>query len=320
MMVVLSINIVWIIFDWIYAVEGVKMAISQHLPSFYHFYTPIHQNFFYYDLCFVSVYVLEILISWIISIKKKTYHRWFFYPFVHWYDVLGSIPVGTFRFIRIIRIISILYRLQRLHLIDFTRTYIYQMVSKYLNILAEEISDRVILKILAGFQDQFRQGNPLIGQIKTDILQPKKELLVEWLSTRFQNAIYTNYSTYKEEIRVYINQRIKQAIEKNRELSTIGSIPVLGKRVNQNIENLVADLVFHVLNDSMEDVASNRMNQIIDEITEVIWDSVLFDKEETDLEHKLSGTLVQAIEIVKNHVRVQQWKLREEMKEQETTS
>ncbi len=314
MMAILSINLIWILFDWIYALEIVKTTVSRYLPGIYHFYEPVHQKFFYYDLLFVSVYVTEILIRWTISIKRRTYHRWFFYPFIHWYDVLGSVPVGSLRFLRIIRIVSILFRLQRLQMIDFTQTYLYQKFVKYINILAEEISDRVILKILTGFQEQFRQGNPLADQINTNILKPQKGILVGWLSDRLQKAINTNYSTYREEIREYINQRIKLAIEKNRELATIGSIPVLGKRVNRNIENLVADLVFNVFNDSMEDVASNRMSQVIDEITEVFFESVFFEQEKTDLDYNLADTLDQAIEVVKDHVRIQQWKLREDMK------
>lgn len=317
MMAILSINLIWILFDWIYALELVKTTVSRYLPGIYHFYEPVHQKFFYYDLCFVSVYVTEILIRWTISIKRRTYHRWFFYPFIHWYDVLGSVPIGSLRFLRIIRIVSIIFRLQRLHMIDFTRTYIYQKFVKYLNILTEEISDKVILKILTGFQEELQQGNPLVTQINNNLLRPKKGTLVIWLSNRFQNAINTNYSKYKEEIRQYIRQRIKLAIEKNRELASIGAIPVLGKKVNQNIESLVADLVFNVLNDSMEDVATNRISQVIDEITEIILESILFDKEQTDLGHNLSDTLEEAIEIIKDHVRVQQWKLREEIRQED---
>jgi hypothetical protein len=316
MMAVLSINLLWIVFDWIYAYEGVKTLVSQSWPSLYHLYNPIHRNFFFYDLGFVSIYVAEILIRWIVAINRHTYHRWFFYPFVHWYDVLGAVPVGTFRFFRIIRIVSVMYRLQRLQMVDLTRTSLYQLFVKYINIVIEEISDRVLLKILTGVQDQFRQGNPLVTQINSHILQPQRGMLAKWLSERLQQAINTNYSLYKGEIQKYVRQRIKLAIEKNRELSALGSIPVLGKRVNKNIENLVADLVFHVVNDSMEDVAFHRMSRVLDEVTEIILESLLSDHEGTDLDHNLSEVIAQAIEVIKGHVRVQQWKLREEVREE----
>ena len=87
-------NLSLILFDWIYRVEAVQSAMETYTPDFYRFYSDsIHANFFEIDLAFVSVYLTEFVIRWAAAIARQTYHRWFFYPFVHWYDLLGCIPV-----------------------------------------------------------------------------------------------------------------------------------------------------------------------------------------------------------------------------------
>ena len=115
MMAVLIANLVLILFDLIFTSAWVQALISKYLPQFYQFYlTEVHQDFFAIDIWFVGIFLLELIIRWIIAIRQKTYFRWFFYPFIHWYDVLGCIPVGSFRFLRVLRIVSIVVRLQKL--------------------------------------------------------------------------------------------------------------------------------------------------------------------------------------------------------------
>ncbi len=308
MMLILLVNLSWIVFDWIFSIKGVDVLISNYINSFYNFYLPIHQNFFFYDLFFVAIFVTEILIRWGISIYKRSYHRWFFYPFVHWYDTLGCIPIGTLRFLRILRIISIFYRLQSLKIVDFSNSYIYQKIYKYFDALTEEISDRVTVKMIDGVHEHLREGSPVIRQINYQVIKAKKSQLTEWISSRLQKAAQENYPAYKDEIKDYINMRIKEAVDKNKEMSTIGHIPILGQKVNRNIEKIVSDLVFNILNDSMQDIASNKINLVIDEITELIIEAITIEDKDSEINKVISESLIQSLEIVKNQVLIQQWK------------
>ncbi|MFW6415274.1 MAG: hypothetical protein ACOCZ2_03060 [Thermodesulfobacteriota bacterium] len=308
MLLILLANLSWIIFDWIYSITAVQTFLANNFSGFQNFYTPFHQHFFYYDLFFVAIFVTEILIRWGISIYKQTYHRWFFYPFVHWYDTLGCIPIGTLRFLRIIRIVSIFYRLQRLHIIDLTNTYIYRKIYKYMDALTEEITDRVIVKMIDGVQEHLTEESQVINQINQDVIRARKPQLTAWLSTGLQKAAQENYPVYKDEIRNYINTRIKEAVSKNREMSTLGYVPVLGQRINRNIERIVSDIVFNVFNDAMQDVNSDKLNHFIDEITDMIFEAVMKEDMDNDLNRALSDTLIQSLEIVKNQVLIQQWK------------
>ncbi|MGM8888325.1 hypothetical protein ACS8FD_20520, partial [Psychrobacter sp. 1U2] len=61
---------------------------------------------------FTIFLIIELLVRWAIAIKDKVYYRWFFFPFVHWYEVLGCFP--QLRALRLFRAVIIGRRLHQL--------------------------------------------------------------------------------------------------------------------------------------------------------------------------------------------------------------
>src|SRR6056297_2996636 len=119
MLVLIVANLTLIIVDWGFATTFVQGQLQTFTPGVYRWYDQtIHQHFVFYDLLFVSVFVTEILVRWGLAIYRQRYHRWFFYPFVHWYDVLGCIPVGSLRSLRLLRLIAMVPKMQRIGLVD----------------------------------------------------------------------------------------------------------------------------------------------------------------------------------------------------------
>ncbi|MDE2421958.1 MAG: hypothetical protein KGO49_12365 [Gammaproteobacteria bacterium] len=53
--------------------------------------------------------VIEISVRWLIAIIQQRYFRWFFFPFIRWYEVLGCLPI--LRPLRLFRTFIIAYRL-----------------------------------------------------------------------------------------------------------------------------------------------------------------------------------------------------------------
>ncbi len=160
MIALVILNLGLILFDWLFQVPPVQGFLADMTPAFHAFYRDtIHSNFLFYDLCFVAVYLTEFVIRWIVAIARSTYHRWFFYPFAHWYDLLGCIPVGSFRWLRILRVVGLVMRLQRMGIIDLSQTWLGQTILKYYGIVVEEVSDRVVINVLSGAQarDRWRQ-------------------------------------------------------------------------------------------------------------------------------------------------------------------
>jgi hypothetical protein len=319
MMIILAINLFLILFDLSFSSNLVQGFFQKYTPEFYAFYdVHIHQDFLTIDLGFVLIFVIELIIRWIIAVKNHKYHRWFFYPFMHWYDVLGCIPLGSFRFLRVLRIIGLTMRLQKFGVIDLTKTYPYRKFVKYLGIATEEVSDRVVLHVLTGIQKEVDGGTPVLRKIVSDLILPKRDELVNWLSTNIQEATATVYNAHIEELQDYINQKIVTAIDNNPELKIVTRIPVLGSVVTNNLEKTICDMVDSVVDECFQDLASPRNRAVIDDATHLVLDSFMEDTNK-QLNDLVEGIVVGALEIIKDQVRIQQWKLQEEF-EKETNN
>ena len=109
-LILVLINLTFILFNFLFSAELVQGFLKTYLNAFYIFYnTYIFSNFALIDLVFVGIFITDIVVRWAIAIYLNTYHRWFFYPFIHWYDVLGCIP--SFRSFRVLRLFAVLYKL-----------------------------------------------------------------------------------------------------------------------------------------------------------------------------------------------------------------
>src|SRR5699024_635131 len=135
-------------------------------------------------------FVLDVVLGWTVAVVKKQYYRWYFYPFIHWYDVLGCIPVAGFRLLRILRVISILLRLQHLGIIDMRNWAIYRHLMVYYDIVVEEVSDRVVINVLSGAQREIRSGgNVLTQRVVREVVRPRQKQLVTAASSRIEQAV-----------------------------------------------------------------------------------------------------------------------------------
>ena len=91
MLFLISVNLIWIIFDSLFVSDLFRSLLNGISPTFTSFYaSQIHPDFVTYDLMFVAVFITEFVLRWGVAIYQKTYHRWFFYPFVHWYDLVAN--------------------------------------------------------------------------------------------------------------------------------------------------------------------------------------------------------------------------------------
>ena len=80
MLGLLFINLVWLLFDGLYATQAFKAILSSLSPNIVEGYAPIHENFVLYDLAFVVVFLTEFCVRWVAAVVRKTYMRWYFSP------------------------------------------------------------------------------------------------------------------------------------------------------------------------------------------------------------------------------------------------
>jgi len=315
MLVLVVVNLTFFMFQYSFGFKTFNNLILWLSPSFHAFYVKnIYPNFELIDLCFVAVFVLELLIRWGLAIYRKTYEKWFFYPFVHWYDTIGCIPMsGALKFLRLFRVFSMLYRFQRLGIIDFTSTYVYRTFLKYLNILVEEVSDRVVANVIDTAQNEIKKDNPLVDRIVKDVLKPQEETLVEFASKTISSAVTGTYYNRRDDLNIYLRSVITKAVDENREVKTIALIPGVGKPITQILDSAIHNITFNVIDNIMEDLAKNRDNEAIRYIIDNLLDS-LENKdglEATQLKPMAKTIMIDILEMIKEQVLIKEWKAKE---------
>lgn len=303
-----SVNLGLIIADMLFAVSPLAQAVQWLWPAGHDWYARvIHQKFAYIDLAFVGLFILDVAIGWIIAIVQKRYYRWYFYPFVHWYDVLGCIPIASFRFLRVLRIISIIVRLQRLGAVEVRDWWLYRQLKVYYDILMEEITDRVVLKALSGVQEEAESGGGHLGRrIIHEVISPRRELLTAAVSRQTKATITASYQANQEEIQEFIGNLVGRAVEGNSTLKQLERLPMLGRRVTDALDIAIRDTVAHVLDEAVVGLSTEEFEALISHIVASSIDRLL-EQDMHEATSEFSSAAVEVLELIKKQVEVKRW-------------
>lgn len=307
MLWLLTINLVWYGVDVLFGVKLLRQWIDPLFPVVAKIYArEIHPNFVLYDLGFLVIFMAEFLYRWVVAVKRKTYHRWFFFPFVHWYDVLGCIPVGAFRLLRLLRVVSILYRLHALKIIDFRESTLLRLAEKYYRIIVEEVSDRVVINVLDGVQSEIATGGDTSRRIVDDIVRPRREVLVPWLATRLGQGLQKSLEPRRDDIGRYVRATVHKGLNDSHELQSLTQIPLVGNVIEQRLENAISEIVHNIVMQIAADLDGIEDDHYLHQLSGLLFDALLEPHDAVG--NAVRETLLDSIDMIKQQVAIQQWK------------
>lgn len=302
------VNLLYILVEWNFTINFVNAFLREHAPAFHAWYdTHLHENFYWYDLYFVSIFIVEFCVRWFLAVYHNHHHKWFFYPFIHWYDVLGCIPLGQFRILRVFRVGSMVLRLHKMGVINLRESYLFKIYKRYSAVIVEEVSDRVVVNVLEGVQDELKHGTPVASRIVVEVIRPQKEVLVEWLSSRITAASEQHYERYQEQLRAYVNRKVSEAVRNNSEVRDIAAIPIVGSTITGKLEKSVAQITYAVMEGMMKDISSAENTKVISELADVTMDMMLLQEEDEELNRMSVEMINKSIDIIIDQVKVKRW-------------
>lgn len=312
MLGVLLVNLLWLIFDALYATDVFNQLLADYVPDFEAAYNPIHQNFLFVDLVFISIFLTEFMVRWVASIVRRTYLRWYFFPFIHWYDLVGCIPLAATRIFRFLRIFSILHRLHKFKIIDLNDTGIFRFVAFYYDVIVEELSDRIVVKVLTDAQKDIGAGSPLIEDITQNVLLPRRPIITEWAASTLNHIGHSIlHPEHGEVIRQHVLSSVGKAVRTNTQVSAFKLVPVLGGTIEKTLETAVTDIVTQSIINLLSDLTPQQIEQFIDNGLENE------TPEESALDHEVLLVVTEALELVKKHIGEQRWKTELESRRQQ---
>ena len=309
LLTVLLFNLLLLCWDWIYSIPSVTAFFMESTPRFYNFYNPIHINIQTVDLVFITIYLIDIVVGWCISVFKKK-ERFYKYPLSHWYDILGCIPAGSLLFLRLLRVVSIFIRLSKKKLVNLSKIALFRKLIKIYNIILEEIADRVVLNILAGIKSNVRSGMPVAKEIIDKIVLPHKDAITSLLLSKVRDIAKQEYATHKSDIADYIKASSRRAVEGNKELARLKLIPVVGNQItdtiSKSVSQTIVSVVDNIVTDTLSDNGQKTIKAISDEVT-----TFAFEDLEKQLSPVVTDIVVEAIALIARAAGVRQWKLNE---------
>ncbi len=298
-------NLGLILFDSLFIVPPINQAFTSALPTLHQRYeTAIHQHFQLIDLGFVAVFVLDVLLGWTVALFERRYARWYYYPFAHWYDVLGCIPLTGFRWLRVLRVGSLLVRLQRLGLIDMRRWALFGLLHRYYSLLLEELSDRVMVKLFSRMQQEIGASDDLSRRLLEEVVRPRKQRLLNDLSRRLHGMLENGYRDNRGDIEGYVGGLIHQALANNPEVSRLRRLP-MGDRVADTLDEALADIAARLLQGAADGLQGPQFQRLARRLADECFEAWVYQDADTDL--ALEEVLVDVIEVLKQQVLDRRW-------------
>ena len=319
MLIIVAINLLYLFVGFLFQFQVVSSSIHYISANVHDWYaTVIFPRVLDYDLIFVGIYIAELIFRWIRSIYRKKYDSWWFYPFVHWYDVIMCIPIlNGLNFFGFIRLFGLVYRLQRLGVFDLTKTFVFKKSAFVSEVVIEEVADRVIAKMLTMTQEEIQKGSPLVDKIVANVIKPKEDIIVNYLTNRIGEAMNLSYTQYRRELKVYVEKIISEAIHENDTVDALRYIPGLGKIFKEMLDKAVADITFNTIDKLMKDIIDPNNTRGIKEVTHGLLETFLDNSHPEGQE--LNTTIIQiindAIEEIKQNVLQKEWKINQKLEQ-----
>lgn len=251
-------------------------------------------NFFVLDAPFFIFFLLEFLIHWYISVRRKEYIAWFLYPMYHWYDVVGLIPLPEFRVFRLIRIYQMYVILKESEYTKVGEDIVSKTIKYYSSIVKEEISDMVTIQILSETQAEIKAGTSADVLVKT--IDNKRQDIKKVVIAK----IYSTINNPKMESK--LQGLLSQIVD-----ATVSYIKLKSIIPEEMLVKFVVN-VFHVFSAGVADsLKDENVRKSLEGFIDVVLDEVIEgakDKEINELNQIITYDL---LENIKKSVAIKKW-------------
>lgn len=254
------------------------------------------------DLPFLLIFATEFFGRWWLAYRRKTYAKWWFFPIFNWYDLLGIIPFKQFRIFRLFRIASIYVRLHRSEHSVVGDDIVSRSVRYVANIVSEEISDMVTLRILNETQEELAQGTHrrIIASVSTD----HRDALAAQLAA--QLSALSMSEEVRSQARGFLDANLEQAVES---AAALRRIP-LPDRVMRPLVTTIGGAVFDAFADTLAaTLESAEGRQALETMIAEAIDGLVAEITTGEMEALVREISIQVIDQMKETVAVRKWTL-----------
>ncbi len=262
-------------------------------------------HFWLLDLPFLILFWIEFSVRWVLALKRRTYARWFFFPIFNWYDVLGLIPVAVFRPFRLLRAVSMYMRLRRSELSNVGKDVFTRLVMYFSNIITEEVSDRVALRILSEFAEEITDGTHT--RITRSVIEPRKGEIESILATQIRQTL-TDEQTI-ERLRSLVQLNLVNAVDESEALQAVPLPNFVLKPAVRAIGEVLLDSTLETVTGTLD---SPEGQEALREVAGAVLDDIFYGPGLAEIEGLVKDITLQVLDRMQDVVKVKKWALPED--------
>ncbi|MCB1189188.1 MAG: hypothetical protein H7A23_04070 [Leptospiraceae bacterium] len=260
----------------------------------------LKSSFYLLDMPFLILFVVEFLARWYYSQKRKEYIAWFLFPLYNWYDIVGLLPFA--RGFRLFRLVSIYIRLQESELTTIGDDIITRTVKHFSNIIKEEITDMVTIRILTEVQQEIKSGDSI--NMIMDAIESRreeiKEMVIEMTKSSLRNQNENNI----------INQRMRLLLEETlaRSASQAKTLQMFPRFLKETITVDIGVSIY----DSFQEVIAMSLKQrsgdnTVEALIDYTMDEMIKGAKVSEVNRLTTEIILEIIENMKKAVAVKKW-------------
>lgn len=263
---------------------------------------------------FTTFLIIELLVRWGLAIIFRHHARWWFFPFVHWYEVLSILP--QLRFLRLLRAVAIGYNLYS-HGYKVIPDSIFRRANFYYNLVMEELSSRIVLTIVNNLQRELSSSTGH-RQFIDNLVEQHRKLLAAALADILQQSLGKELQSQRQSIAENVGQVVSQAIEDTPELTQLlRLLPIVGGRMERQIQSIGQRLGENITQGLIQPFAHH------DTLPDNVAYAHIADKvSQIEIEHNphidalVESAVFETLEAIRKQVKVKKWQ--QILNEQET--
>ncbi|WP_374295269.1 preprotein translocase subunit SecA [Acinetobacter sp.] len=258
------------------------------------------------DQYFIIFLIVELGVRWLIAIIGKHHRRWWFFPFIHWYEVIAIIP--QLRFFRLLRAGVIAYRLHELGY----KVIPHNMINRgkfYYDLVMEELTSRIVLTVLSQVEKELKDSDDHNHRIH-QLIDRHRDQFANVLAMILQKSLATALSQHQQNISQNIGQIVHQAIDDTPELvQLLKLMPIVGSRIESLIQTIGQQLGENITQGIIAELSAvqspNRQaNPLLTEVAQEISQVQLNYQQVDDL---VDSVVKDSLELIREQVKVKQW-------------
>lgn len=251
--------------------------------------------------------IAELSTRWILAIIGRHYHRWFIFPFVHWYEVLGCFP--ALRVLRLLRAVSIARKLHQMGY-QVIPPRLLKFAQFYYNVILEEISDRIVINVIDGIERELKSSTTH-GHLIRDLIDQHRGQIEAATAELLQSGLAPALAQQQQHIQLGVGAAVQRAIAQTSELNQLLRLmPVIGSRIEQQIQSIGKQLAENIAKElaqpfSQQATSSDLANPALTQIAQHI---AAIPIHTPQLEALVESLVYNGLEMLRQQVAVQQWK------------